>query len=359
MNRHAGGRAPRVVTVCSGMESVIQAFEHVGCAHRHVAACDIDKHCQAVIKYNFHPKVVFGDVCAVRVKDVPEHDILVAGFPCQPFSRLGLSGGLTDKQGRGIIILNILAWVKAKRPRIVVLENVSDFASRHQEVLHAVLEMMREYGYYTEHKVLDTACFGVPQSRPRCWIVAVQQSALRKPLEWPTPSPEQCRDIDKILGPRPTKQKASRPKLTSDLNKNNVARIHKTLKEKGINAYHQTFICDIDCSERFFGNMKEGCSPCLTRHRAQCGGFWITTHGRRLGTHDMLRLQGMSPTRMKRPESVPITSFNAMIGNAMSVNVVEALLSMLSKSCPGVFTEYIPDTWSWDGNLHDNPANDL
>ena len=210
----------------------------------------------------------------------------------------------------------------------------------------AVVGCLQELGYHVEWKVLDTARFWVPQSRPRCWIVAVQPSALAKPLQWPTPAPKQCLTIDKLLGPRPSRHVAARATPNTQLNKDNVARAFAKLKARGIDPLTTTWVVDIDCSERFFGNMKEGCCPCLTRQRASQGGYWVTTHGCRLGTEAMLRLQHMSPQRLQRPPDVPIKSFDAMIGNAMSVNVVEALVVMLSRSCPGVLGAPLNDRWS-------------
>ena len=94
--------------------------------------------------------------------------------------------------------------------------------------------------------------------------------------------------------------------------------------------------------------MKKGCSPCLTKTRASVGGHWVTSYGRRLGTDAMLKLQHMNPERLRRPNIVPMNAFNSMIGNAMSVNIVEVLLVMLSRSCPSVLGTKapLPDRWS-------------
>ena len=332
----------RVVTLCSGIEAVIQAYENLGVQHRHVVACDIDKHCRTVIQHNFKPEAIFDDICTLRVREMPEHDILFAGFPCQPFSRVGLADGLMDKHGRGIIVMHILRLLRAKTPAVAVLENVADIVTRHPEVLQAVVDMLQEMNYHVEWRVLDTSRFGVPQSRPRCWIVAVQQHALAKPLQWPTPAPQPCQTIDELLGPRPSRPCARRASPANQLGQAHLALAKSKLRDRGIDPLTTTCLVDIDSSERFM-TMKDHCSPCLTRRRAYDGGFWITTHGRRLGTDDMLRLQHMDPQRLKRPSDVPIKLFNAMIGNAMSVNVVEAVIAMLSRSCPSLFAHPLPD----------------
>ena len=76
-------------------------------------------------------------------------------------------------------------------------------------------------------------------------------------------------------------------------------------------------------------------------------GRWVTTHGRRMNTEEMLKLQNMRPERLNVPEGVPMAEFHAMIGNSMSVNVIEALLAMLSRACPKVLqTDLLPDQWS-------------
>ena len=343
----ASGCAPRLATLCSGIGSVIQAFENVGAPHRHVASCDIDEHCRTVLLHNFKPDMLFGDVCKVKATEMPDHDILFAGFPCQPFSRLGLAGGLCDKHGRGIVVLHIMRLLQVKKPAIVVLENVSDIVTRHAEVLDAIVELLQDMEYHVEWRVLNAAHFRVPQSRPRCWIVAVQQNALAKPLQWPCPAMEKCQTIDELLGPRPSREVVARAQPSRQLCKDNVARAFEKLRAKGVDPLATTYIVDIDCSPRWFGNMSEGCSPCLTKQRAYQGGYWITTHGRRLGTETMLRLQHMSPQRLQCPPDVPMNRFDAMIGNAMSVNVVEALVVMLSRSCPALFGgTKLHDRWS-------------
>ena len=73
----------------------------------------------------------------------------------------------------------------------------------------------------------------------------------------------------------------------------------------------------------------------------------MTTRGRRLNTEEMLKLQNMRPGRLRVSEGVPLAEFHAMIGNSMSVNVIEALLAMLSRACPNVLqTGPLPDQWS-------------
>jgi len=129
--RPAGGgrgagraKAVRVATLCSGIEAVIQAYENLGVPHVHAAACEKDWAARLVLELNFSPQQFFPDVTTLSGRDLPEHDMLWAGFPCQPFSMQGLRQGLDDEDGRGLIILHIVRLVAAKMPRVVVLENV-------------------------------------------------------------------------------------------------------------------------------------------------------------------------------------------------------------------------------------------
>ena len=119
----------RVVTLCSGIEAVIQAYENLGVPHEHAAACEKDRAARLVLELNFSPQQFFPDVTTLSGKDLPEHDMLWAGFPCQPFSKQGLGQGLDDEAGRGCIILHIVRLVAAKMPRVVVLENVKGMAT--------------------------------------------------------------------------------------------------------------------------------------------------------------------------------------------------------------------------------------
>lgn len=346
----------KVVTLCSGIEAVIQGYENLMVPHLHVAACEKDKKTRAVIELNYDPATIFEDVCTLKASDVPEHDMMWAGFPCQPFSSDGLRGGLDDGHGRGIILLHIIRLIKKCMPRIVVLENVGGIASRtHRDFFEAALTLLREvhgqgHCYEVEWRLLDTKFFGIPQSRPRVWIVCRRSDVATLPLQWPTPHAEACRTIDTLLGPRPPRsqlQQALPPEILKTF-RDNVKSQLDLLHLKGIDPFEETWILDVGHSAARQGTNMQGCSPCLTSTRCKQGGHWISTHGRFFDTKEMLALQHMRHDRVRRPEEVSLPQFHSMIGNSMSVNIIEVLLAMLSRSTPAVFPGPLPDRWSAD-----------
>ena len=139
------------------------------------------------------------------------------------------------------------------------------------------------------------------------------------------------------------------PPPTSGNARLNVINELRKLRERGVDPLEDTHVIEIDncaTSDGFASTVMRGCSPCITRRRAQCGGHWVSTRGRRLSTAEMLRLQGMRPARCVVPPSVPTPAFHGMVGNSMSVNIVEVLLAMLSRACPGVLGSPLRDRWS-------------
>ena len=257
-----------------------------------------------------------------------------------------------------MLILHILRLVQAKAPRIVVLENVGALTSAtHREFFEAVLSLLRgmrwqrlpSQRYIVEWRLLDTKRFNIPQSRPRIWIVAVRADSLQSSLQWPRPRATACQNIDALLGPRPPLHVLAKalPPATAVNCRCNVELGLSKVRSRGFDPFVDTHVIEVDNSQAYPSSIMRGCSPCLTRARAKAGGHWVTTRGRRLNTEEMLKLQNMRPGRLRVPEGVPLAEFHAMIGNSMSVNVIEALLAMLSRACPSVLqTGPLPDQWS-------------
>lgn len=114
-----------------------------------------------------------GDVREVPAGEVPDHDVLCAGFPCQPFSVSGLRRGLEDT--RGTLFYEIARIAKAKSPEVLFLENVPHL-ERHDggKTFATMVGVLERMGYRVDHRVLDASRFGVPQSRRRLFIVATR-----------------------------------------------------------------------------------------------------------------------------------------------------------------------------------------
>jgi len=134
---------------------------------------EIDEECQRAYAANFGDRPV-GDIRQVDAAAVPDHDVLLGGFPCQAFSIIGQMRGFEDT--RGTLFYDIERILKARRPRAFLLENVKMLVGhKGGETFRIILEHLRALDYCVHWKVLNALDFGVPQKRERVIIVGFQQ----------------------------------------------------------------------------------------------------------------------------------------------------------------------------------------
>ncbi len=129
----------------------------------------MDYHAEAMYYENFGEKP-FGDITQIKESEIPTFDILLAGFPCQPFSIAGDKKGFNDT--RGTLFFDIARIIKYHNPKVVVLENVKHFKNHDKgKTLKTVLKTLNDMGYSTHWTLLNAKDFGVPQNRERTIIV--------------------------------------------------------------------------------------------------------------------------------------------------------------------------------------------
>ena len=144
---------------------VKEAFGDIEC----VFSSEIDKNACISYEANFneYPKV---DICAINTDDIPDFDMLLAGFPCQPFSQAGKKQGFLDE--RGGMFFEVLRVLKAKMPTVFLLENVKNLKSHNGgKTLETMINELKSLGYNVYYEVLRARDFGVPQNRERIYIV--------------------------------------------------------------------------------------------------------------------------------------------------------------------------------------------
>jgi DNA (cytosine-5)-methyltransferase 1 len=268
-----------------------------------VFSCDIDADAQAAYEANFGERPA-GDIRAIDARAIPDHDILFAGFPCQPFSIIGDRKGFED--ARGTLFFEIARILQAKRPRAFALENVKQLRSHNQgHTLKRILETLRELGYFVEDCVLNSLAFGLPQKRERIFIVGFRDKVN---FQWPSGGAP-MRRLEEILEPNaPSLYFAS-------------AQIQRRRKQKrqGKTQFAELTIWH----ENKGGNVSAYPYSCALRAGAS-HNYLLVNGERRLTEREMLRLQGF-------PETYNIVGSYTVVrkqtGNAVSVPVVKAVLA--------------------------------
>lgn len=178
----------RFIDLFCGIGGFHRAFEKHG-GHC-VFASDWDKYSQITYRANFPNTPLIGDITKVPVEEIPEHDVLCAGFPCQPFSLAGVSkkNSLGRKHGfederQGNLFFNIAAILDHHRPPAFVLENVKNLKSHDKgrtfKTIHEILT--KDLGYHVYYKIIDAQSV-VPQHRERIFIVGFREPRY---FEWP------------------------------------------------------------------------------------------------------------------------------------------------------------------------------
>ncbi len=123
---------------------------------------------------NGQPIKNWGDITLINPEELPDFDLFTGGFPCQPFSQVGMQEGENDRHGRGTLLYDILRICKVKRPKYIFLENVKGLATkRFENTFNTLKNALKEMGYGDlKYAVLNTKDYGIPQNRERLWMFA-------------------------------------------------------------------------------------------------------------------------------------------------------------------------------------------
>jgi DNA (cytosine-5)-methyltransferase 1 len=156
------------IDLFAGIGGFRLAFEQAG--YHCIYSCEINKACQKVYYQNFGD-LPEKDITQLEINDIPNHDVLTAGFPCQPFSISGKRNGFKDT--RGTLFFHLCEIIAAKKPKVVVLENVKHLLHLDKgKTLDTILYSLEDLGYLVDYKLLNAKDFGLPQNRERIIIIA-------------------------------------------------------------------------------------------------------------------------------------------------------------------------------------------
>jgi DNA (cytosine-5)-methyltransferase 1 len=291
------------IDLFAGVGGIRIAFERAG--GKCVFTSEWDKDCQSVYETNFGEKPA-GDITKIDAKDIPDHDILTGGFPCQAFSIIGGRLGFADT--RGTLFFDVERIIKEKQPKAFLLENVKQLVGHDKgKTFKIILDRLEGLGYFVHYKVLNGLNFGIPQKRERIMIVGFKKNY---PFEFPIYNGKNLTLAD-VLEPH---EKVDKKHFLSDYFKK---KLQQRLKEQGKEAISSLSIWH----ENKSGNI--GIHPFSCALRANGSHNYLVVDGiRRLTPREMFRLQGF-------PDSYKIAArdFQArkQAGNAVVIPQIEAV----------------------------------
>ena len=295
--------------------AAVNASEQHSLVARCVYASDIDTDAQNAYEANFGIRPD-GDITKVNEKDIPDHDLLFGGFPCQAFSIIGNRRGFDDT--RGTLFFDIARIIREKRPKAFVLENVKQLRNHNGgQTLSVIMATLKELGYSVDCRVLNALDFGVPQKRERIIFVGFREP---RPYQWPqggVPMPS----LSDVLFPD---SDVDQFYWASDrIRSQRIIQRDGKVNPDGITIWH----------ENKGGNVSANPFSCAMRAGASYN-YLLVNGVRRLTEREMLRLQGF-------PDSYRIVCDYAatrkQAGNSVAVPciqaVIESVLDAIKKPC--------------------------
>ncbi|WP_127347492.1 DNA (cytosine-5-)-methyltransferase [Pseudidiomarina mangrovi] len=308
-----------------------------------VFSSEFDSFAQKTYAANYG-EVPFGDITLIDAPNIPDHDLLLAGFPCQPFSYSGRCEGFEDKT-RGTLFFDVLRILEEKTPKFALLENVKGFKSHDKgKTMSIALKALDEAGYDTYWKILNSYDFGVPQYRERWYCVAIHKSLKTREFTFPEGQGRsvKLRDIIDLNDESPslklTKFELDRIKFhfehykkTARVQHDNAMYephtkkgrhgVYSFLKSDGSLRFHVGDHAKTQIQEAFYACL-DTYAPTIIANRVP--KLWDI--GRKLSVIESLRLQGF-PDKF----SFPVSNAQAykQLGNSVTVNVVAAIVDKI------------------------------
>ena len=300
----------KVLSLFSGIGGLDAGFEKAG--FDIVWANDFDKYAVETYEANYDHEIVLGDINEIALDTLPVFDILIGGFPCQPFSMMGAEKGFEDT--RGTLFFRIAEIVKYqidndRKPKALILENVRTLKTHDKgrtfKTIKRILE--QELGYKVFEAILNTADYGIPQTRNRTYIVCFANDAA-----------------DYKFPKKVELKKTLQDLLESDVDDKYFLsdKILPTILSNGTGGYKAKSEIDLKIARPL-------CATMAKMHRA-CQDNYVTQNGRvrRLTPRECARLQGFADDFV-----IPVSNAQAykQFGNAVTVNVAEAVANSVRK----------------------------
>ena len=285
-----------------------------------VFSSEIDKYAKITYEANFG-EIPSGDITQIDEKDIPPHDIILAGFPCQAFSIAGKRRGFEDT--RGTLFFDVARIAKYHKPKVIFLENVKGFKNHDKgNTFKVVKKTLEDLGYRVFAEVINAKYFGVPQNRERIYIIAFLDHSID--FKFPTP-PNISIKVGDIL-----EEKVADKYTISDRLWAGHKRRKEEHKRKG-NGFGYSL----------FNKNSEYTSTISARYYKDGSEILIAQDGknpRKLTPREAGRLQGF-PDSFKIP--VSDTQAYRQFGNSVVINVIEALAKEIYKGLEDMKAEKI------------------
>lgn len=303
----------KVVSFFAGVGGIDLGFERAG--FKTIWANEIDEYAAETFRNNFDCHLVVDDVKNINPEDIPDFDVMVAGFPCQAFSVAGYRKGFEDD--RGTLFFELVRIFEVKKPKVIFLENVKNLVSHDNgNTFRVILESLMQNGYKVKYQVLNASDYGnVPQNRERIYIVAFLDEQAANKFNFPYPV-QLTTKLDDVIDFQ--KKKESKYYY----NENNC-RFYKTLKTsmKKDNTIYQW-------RRIYVRENKSNVCPTLTANMGT-GGHNVplvyTKSGiRKLTPRECFNLQGFDE-KFKLPRKISNTRLYKQAGNSVTVSVIERI----------------------------------
>ena len=322
----------RFIDLFAGIGGVRLGFQQNGGAC--VFSSEFDKHAQQTYKKN-HGEIPFGDITRIPADEIPDHDVLLAGFPCQPFSHAGLKLGIEDT--RGTLFHDIANILDKKKPRFALIENVKGLISHDKGyTLKVILKTLTKIGYscnipkdviengttkeiqsLAKKMVLKSVDFEIPQNRQRIYIVLWRDGEVTN-FEYPKPIVGEVK-VGDVLENKPDPKLTISDRLWQGHQRRKIEN-KKNGKGFGYGLFSKTSPYTNTISARYY---KDGSEVLIEQ---------LGNNPRKISPREAARLQGF-PDEFE-PSSSKVQAYK-QFGNSVTVAVIHALAMKIREELDG------------------------
>ena len=320
----------RCASFFAGVGGIDLGFHSVG--FETIYANEFDSYPAKTFELNFpNIHIDVKDINEVKTEDIPDFDILLAGFPCQAFSIAGYRKGFNDEKGRGELFFQLVRILEAKKPRIAFFENVKNLVGHDNgNTFRVICEQLDLLGYKYTYQVLNAMNYGnVAQNRERIYIVAFRDESDYEKFHWPlsVPLTTSVRDIIDFKNPVDEKYYYTKGKYKGDIYEQLVLAMKNDDKENpSIYQWRRKYV----------RQNKSGVVPTLTANQGEGGHNVCLIHTddnriRKMTPRECFNTQGF-PKDFKLPEDMSDARLYKQAGNSVCVSVISRIAKNIMDS---------------------------